>query len=190
MAGAPIAQCRKSIMSIMGDHLNPEDTVRVLVFSTKCQHILNPSQIGPHMDLIRNTIERNTNCNGSTAFYEAVLTALSSTSSADQNARGAVDRVRGRAAMGEWIVALTDGEDNSSGPHSLQQLVNSVNAFPGTLIVITVGALKNRAVIENICKRAGFRGVHIPVGTGAAAIGAAFERVASMLSGQMNVETL
>jgi tetratricopeptide (TPR) repeat protein len=88
---------------------------------------------------------------GMTAFYDALGDALTLVSKSDDT------------SMAYWIVALTDGEDNSSFRFSKKSVIRVRDTIPQdvTLVIISVGDAVMRKDLEELC---GSKGTYIVVG--------------------------
>lgn len=177
MSGEPIKQCKKSIKEIISSNLNGNDNVSLITFDTTCSNIFNHLNKDSSLHQIFNDIDTKVKIGGSTAFYDALYESL-------QLSKGLGDN---------WIVALTDGEDNSSkrSPQAITQIIesNMIN-----IIIITVGPVKTENIIKgfcNSCKKKGGKGIHIKSeSNNNKSISEAFYNVAKILTGQLNVDSL
>ncbi len=79
---------------------------------------------------------------GGTAFYDALNDAITRTLQKNTTDNST-----------KWIVSLTDGEDNNS-KYTTKSIATLISNCPVNIVIITVGELKNRNGIANICKNA------------------------------------
>jgi len=88
---------------------------------------------------------------GMTAFYDALGDALTLVSRSED------------PGMAYWIVALTDGEDNSSFRFSKKSVIRVRDTIPQdvTIVIISVGDVVMRRDLEELC---GSNGTYIVVG--------------------------
>jgi tetratricopeptide (TPR) repeat protein/uncharacterized protein YegL len=175
MEGPPIETCRKSIQDIIDTILDEEDQVALIAFHNQVFEVIPMSVIKTHKQYIHQKINDDTKTGGQTAFYDALKVSVNKFI---QN-----NTLNNKT---DWVVALTDGDDNASATKPAE-LVNLVSKFNANLVVITVGNLANAATIKQICDAAPYH-THIRVGEND--IRLAFQKVAGMISGQLNVEQL
>lgn len=178
MSGSFITTCRNSIMDIITNYLGESDSISLYTFNTNVRKILFKKSVSNDIQEISHNIANNTKAGGTTAFYTAVSQAID-----DMNNDG-MDN------SSQWIVALTDGEDNRSHPLTSEQVARKVSANKVNLIVITVG---NISTINDIMKLtdASEKGMHISANGGATAISEAFGQAAAVISnGHVNMEVL
>lgn len=177
MAGEPIKQCQKSIKEIISYHLSGNDNISLTTFDTTVKNIFMNLNKEINLTQILSEIDNKVKIGSSTAFYDALNSSINNSKGLGEN----------------WIVALTDGEDNSSkySPKHITTLIenNLVN-----MIIITVGPVKTENIIKGFCqscKKKGGKGIHIKSesnnGTG---IAEAFNNVAKILVGQLNVDSI
>jgi hypothetical protein len=89
-----------------------------------------------------------------------------------------------------WLIALTDGQDNSSSA-THAQVNRHLQQHPTHLIIITVGQSYDRAEVESViatAKSTKKQGFHIQAGVDDIAL--AFQNVAKLITTQLNVEAL
>ena len=108
-----------------------------------------------------------------TAFYDAVREAMIHARDTPSD-------------NSEWIVALTDGEDNSSR-YNVEDLIKLLHNVSVKVIVITVGSLRNEREIQRLCKAGD--GHHIKADGNADSIRKAFQQVQQLIS-KVHIEQL
>ncbi|UCE09582.1 MAG: tetratricopeptide repeat protein [Candidatus Thorarchaeota archaeon] len=98
---------------ILDSQVNPQDEVSIIVFNSGYREILPLTLKGHYDDPSDSPIVRALDSlrypNNATAFYDALGSALES-----------LDRIE--SSEHRWVIALTDGEDNSSDTYSLDLL--------------------------------------------------------------------
>lgn len=171
MDGNPLKQCKDSIIDIINNYIEDYDNISLITFNTTYQTVIPTTKKNINQNII-NKINQ-IKAGGYTAFYSAVNEAINNLK-------------KNNCSNKDWIIALTDGEDNSSDISSLQ-LINNIKILAGNIVVITIGSLKNENIIKNICNANG-KGHHIKIGVND--ISSAFRKVANMIIGQVNVEVL
>jgi tetratricopeptide (TPR) repeat protein len=176
MSGSRIITCRTSIMDIVTNHLGSTDTVSLYTFNNLIEKVFFKLPSTDH-DLIRNYVNNRTRTQSRTAFYDAIFNAVS-----DMN-EDVMDN------SNQWMVALTDGEDNCS-KKSCEFIESLVRVHKVNLIVITVGQLQTEDDIRKIVG-ASPQGMHIKAEGGTEAISEAFGQAAIVISkGHVNMEVL
>lgn len=98
---------------IVRSHVNPQDDVSVIVFNDAYTEVLPLTRRGEferdNESNILRTLDTLRHPSGATAFYDALGKALES-----------LDRIP--SSEHRWVIALTDGQDNSSKTYSLDLL--------------------------------------------------------------------
>lgn len=175
MAGSRIRTCRDSIVHILDNVLHPQDSISLTVFSSRVRIVLPLDKVGDRA-AARSAIMNQTNVSGGTAFWDALHTTFQ-------------EIILHPQFRQTWVVALTDGEDNSS-KKAARDLVRSAASLGDkcTLVLISVGQLSNAAQIESIATAA--KGHLLSADGGSAGIASAFEQVGKLLVAQLNVESL
>jgi tetratricopeptide (TPR) repeat protein/Mg-chelatase subunit ChlD len=185
MAGSRINQCRKSMIDIVNNFMNGADIISLITFNNVIREVFMNKQNSSDKVEIIDGINNKTKPDGGTAFYKALFDGINKFVGSKQN---------------NWLVALTDGEDNASNVLGIgQRQYNDVgpvvkniielaknNNINLKLVIITVGTDMGMSDITRICTA--YKGNHIRIGIND--ISEAFKKVAKMLSGQMNFETL
>ncbi len=196
MQGKRIDAAVEGALSVFNTQINPQDEVGIITFDTYSRVVLDLTPVEENRDKITNKINRLRNPHGATSFYDALGDAFNILANRTGNEQ-------------RWIIALTDGEDNSSRRYNITQrsqgLLSSLLGIKDksiqklisesflniNLIVIGVGRGLRR--IENkiirLTKEAP-RGKYIPIhqpGSAHRAIQNAFHQVREMLS-QVDVE--
>ncbi|CAH6420882.1 VWA Cache recognition domain protein [uncultured virus] len=181
MQGTRIQQCSFSISEILDKYLYIGDHLSFIKFSSRFDWIIN-NEIIPknepkkYKDNIKSKILTNIETNGSTAFYDALNEACSHMNQSKSK------------NLKNWIIALTDGEDNRSCIRP-EQLEKSIKNNSNNLIVITVGNLSNIQIIKNLCNSSP-NGFIIETENGISSIKEAFDQAINIIQGQNNMEIL
>ncbi len=168
MAGKKLKAARDGIRKIFKNQVAENDLVRIIVFSRTAREYLSPMKKKGNEKEILLAINKLNRAAGATAFYDALGDAMT----------GLDDMTRDN-----WIVALTDGEDNSSKRYSIDDLKGLAGTILGVnLVIIGVGQLQNRKDLEELCSLTD-KGRYIDVSSGVAeAISVAFEEISSMMT--------
>lgn len=176
MGGNYIERCRASITTILQNFMSEKDSVSLLTFNTQVTWTFQNKSIAEDVGDAIYKVQNNTKTGGQTAFYDAVYTACEYVSGNEYHNKD------------QWIVALTDGEDNRSRKNSTA-IANHIRQNGLNIIVITVGDLNNIRNIKEIAE-ASENGLHLSA-RNVEGIEEAFGQVAELISrGQVNIETL
>jgi len=184
MAGAPINQCKNSVKDIINNNLTENDIISMFVFNNKVSRIFLNKNKRVNLEHMLLSID-GISANGGTAFYDALITSLNEANNPSNN-------VNNTNNESKWIVALTDGEDQDS-KSSPDDVIRLLNNKPNNLIIITVGSLSNRHLIQKICDtplKKGKIGKLINVSNGRGEIEQVFKKVIQVITGQLHVESL
>jgi tetratricopeptide (TPR) repeat protein len=189
MSGSFIEQCRKSIIDIVGQYINNADNVTLITFNESCKVLFSSLVKQNYLDYITSSVNNheNTKTTGGTAFYDAMNYAIT-VKLASNSVSNPI--VKSDAKFDDWVIALTDGEDNRStvNPGQLEKIINMTNT---NLVIITVGQLKNSAHIANFCKQSKLcKRIHINADTNPNGIAQAFSKAARFMVGQLYVDNL
>jgi tetratricopeptide (TPR) repeat protein len=169
MAGKRIKSALRGIKNIYKDQTNPNDIVSLITFSTNSRVIFEPDTKEGTEKKFMKLLARLTKPGGGTAFYDALKDAFD-------------DYYRRPSPNDQWIIALTDGDDNQSKTKISEIEKLARHSVGVNLIVIGVGDLKMRDYLEKICRLTD-KGQYINVRDGVAdAITTAFEEVSTMLA--------
>ncbi len=189
MGGSRIRTCRDSITDIIGQYITGTDLISLIKFSAKSDFVFRNVRMVSHpkrkhrlgltdkriteckSDEVIDCVQNKTVVSGGTAFWDALKMAITTCESTGDN----------------WVIALTDGEDNKSRSnyHDIIKLLKTNTNT--TIIAITVGPLKNINQVQAVCA-ASMGGQHIPAGTDINSIADAFKQAGSMM-GIVNLET-
>lgn len=176
MSGSRIITCRTSVMDIVTEHLSSNDSVSLYTFNNLIEKVFFkiPST---EVDQIRNYIDNRTQTKSRTAFYDALFMAITDMKDDEMD------------NSNQWVIALTDGEDNCSKTTS-EFIENYVRTHKVNLIVITVGQLQTEDDIRKIVN-ASSQGMLIKAEGGTEAISEAFGQAAMVITkGHVNMEVL
>merc|ERR1711916_297758 len=167
MAGSRIKECRSSVVTILESYMYRNDAV---------SWVFSQENVTKKLRDLKGMTARGTRCTGGTAFYDALL--------------GSIHHVRDAEIenTNQWIVALTDGEDNRSRT-AAAVVARAVRDNSINIIIITVGTLQNRAAVQSITDAAEQgRGILITA-EGTEAISSAFSQAVEVINaGQVKLE--
>ena len=177
-------------MAVMGS-LSNHDQVSLWKFNHEVQRVFPLTTLGDSKtrQALNQSVMRNTECDGGTAFYDAIVDI---SRELELNAPQLGKRE-------PWVVALTDGDD----AHSRATYKHAANALKGAaksilghspnklrFIMITVGDLPNKNEIKHIVNSVN-DGIHISTDSGNVRdVTDAFQQVGQLLAANLNVETL
>ena len=175
MSGSKISAATSSLKSMIADFINSTDDIMIVKFNHNVEVVLPLCDKGGHNDEIQAAIAAMSKPGGSTAFFDSIKTCLDAL-------------IRGGGGDGDWIMTLTDGEDNSSNIKS-DALIKILQSQRINLIVIGVGNDVQSAVLEQLCK-ATPKGFFLTSTDNAAGIRESFAKAAKVIQGQLLLEDL
>lgn len=175
MAGQFINTCKSSIKDIMVNYLQDSDNISMMTFNSNVSTIFSNETKQNHVNLY--TKIDNIKADGGTAFYDALYHAIN-----EMDKSGDATK---------WIVALTDGDDQHS-KRKPEEVIKLVKQKSVNIVIMTVGKLANADIIKKICNsvKNGGKGILIEIEKNPAEINKAFAKVAKLIVGQLNVESL
>ena len=94
--------------------------------------------------------------------------------------------LRALSSGADWVILLTDGEDNGSAI-KLPDLVNCIPALDVGVIIMGIGADVNETVLKTLTN-ASKKGVYIPARGDTTGINEAFGKVIAVIQGQVIFE--
>jgi len=190
MAGAPITQCKNSVKEIIINNLTESDVISLFVFNNKVNRIFLNRNKRVNLQHMLQSVD-GISASGGTAFYDALITSIEQLNDRENDISMSTN-MSNTVNESKWIVALTDGEDQDSKSSS-DDVIRLLNKKPNNLIIITVGALNNRHLIQKICdasQKKGKIGKLINVSNGRGEIEQVFKKVIQVITGQLHVESL
>ena len=150
MEGERLAGALQGAKNLFNKKIYDEDLVSVIEFHSKSIVVLplmNKKDAGKKFNMALQKLYAD----GMTAFYDALGDAL------------AVVRKSVDTSMAFWVVALTDGEDNSSFRFSKRSVIKLRDTMPQdvTMVIISVGDAVMESELKELC---GANGTYILVG--------------------------
>jgi tetratricopeptide (TPR) repeat protein len=168
MAGSRIRDARKGVLNIYEDQIKDTDFVSLTIFSSRVIEVFKFNKKGDSRNEFHKAINDLLRPIGGTALYDAMGIAFNTIQNLSNE---------------QWIIVLTDGDDNSSdnfNPKSISKLAK--NAVGVNLIIIGIGDLMTRDTLQQIC-RDSTRGTYLQIDAGVShAITEAFEQIGTMLA--------
>ena len=139
MYGAKIRSATKNLESIVRRHLTDDDSAMLIHFTNFIYVDFDILPIKGNADMMISKITSLAYPTGTTALYDAIGIALNSLSRSPTS--------------NDWIIALTDGEDNAS-KQSHGSMISRLQLKNGAvnLIVIGVGSDVETAILEALAK--------------------------------------
>ena len=182
MSGTKIRSAVENLKMVFEKYIYSNDFISIITFSHIVFTILPLTQKVGNEDMIRNKIDLLTSPSGSTALYDAI----------DHCFKALQQSASSSSAGSDWIVVLTDGEDNGSKV-SIEQLQSKLAASTNSIgiIIIGVGADVDSALLTRIvtsCKQA--PGHYVSASGDKKSIDEAFGQVAQIISSQMVLEDI
>lgn len=176
MSGTKIRSARENLEMIFNKHIHSDDSISIITFNERVTTILPLTMKRGNEETITNDINRLTSPNGSTAFYDAVhrsLMMLKSSTSFTSN---------------DWIIALTDGDDNSS-MYSRDTLIRDIAASTVGVIVVGIGSDVQTELLTQVAK-ASKKGEYVFAQGDKKSIDDAFGQVAEIIQSQIILEDI
>jgi Mg-chelatase subunit ChlD len=173
MSGTKIRAAVHNVENIFQNHIHEQDSISLIYFTHKVFHPLPLTLKAGNSAQILESIRSLTGPNGSTALYDAMSTAIDGFS----NTRG---------EHNDWIVALTDGGDNSSSIGS-GALCEKLKKSQVNTVVLGIGSDVETTVLTTLASAAKL-GKYIFAEGNKESIDQAFGEVAVLITGQMVLE--
>ncbi len=184
MSGSLMNKAMDNMLALYDKHLRASDRLAFIVFNHQV-HVkfhFQEKGAGAQAAAIRKQMDRSRSTGGTTACYDAISEAV---------AMFARDSRSGTSSgRGQVVVALTDGEDNSSSntPETLKREFTSGAGKSTQLIMVGVGRLSNAGKLRSLCE-ASRKGAYVEATGGASSLDAAFQAVAEAMV-DVNIESL
>jgi Mg-chelatase subunit ChlD len=142
MSGFKIRTAVDNINNIVADHMKPQDWVMVIHFNETVHVDFELSPKEGNDEALRRAITGLVSPSGPTALYDAIFAAAT---------RLTASHVKG---VSDWIVALTDGEDNRSAGNveNLKSFLSNDVCNKANILMIGVGADVQLSILEPIAK--------------------------------------
>ena len=178
MSGSKITSARTNIQMILDKHMDSSDSVTVISFDNEIEINFPLAQLThSNAEILKNQVIPNLYPRGSTAFFSAVDVAI----------RELENSTNGN----DWIIALTDGEDNASKINQGQLIQNLQESSGVNIVAIGIGDDCSHDILKAISK-ATEKGVYISAAGNSESISQAFIKVAEVLvsSGNVLIEDL
>jgi Mg-chelatase subunit ChlD/HAMP domain-containing protein len=150
MAGERMAAAKKGAMNLFNRKVYDTDMVSLIEFFSESNVVLPPMTKAEAKKKFQMALHK-VYADGMTAMYDALGDALTLISKSQD------------PHMSYWIVALTDGEDNSSFRFNKKSVCSTRDTIPQdvTIVMISVGDAVMRSDLEELC---GANGTYIVVG--------------------------
>jgi len=150
MEGERLDAAKNGAMNLYKRKVYDEDLVSLIEFHSKAIMLVPPTAKKDATKTFPMALNK-IYASGLTAFYDALGDSLKAISRSDDQ------------DMIYWIVALTDGEDNSSFRFTKQSVIKRRDTIPQdvTLVIISVGDAVMQDDLEELC---GYKGKYIVVG--------------------------
>lgn len=177
MAGSKISAAVSALAAVFDEHIRDTDEVFLAIFNNNFQVIFDLSEKRENMDSKRRAIQSLNRPGGGTKFFDSVSSAL--------------ERLRRDATPGatNWIVALTDGDDNQSsmGREQLERNLKEATKLLSGLIVIAVGQDVQPEPLRKLAN-ATAKGCLLLADGSAQSISEAFAKAAEMIESHVMLE--
>ena len=169
MSGEKIRSAVENLQMLFDNNISVGDSIMLLHFTEKILIDFDLTvKSAANSDFFRSKIQALVYPSGSTAFYDAVNTALS--------------KFKARPSDMDWIVALTDGDDNSSNitKDNLINYLSSAHSGLG-IIIIGVGNDVNTEILTSIVKSRSQKGIYVSANGDKKSINEAFLKVSEII---------
>lgn len=170
MAGAPMDSASESMLKIFQNRLAPNDKVSFIRFNDSARTVLKSKTKAQHShDIVKAFSDRS--AGGRTAFWDAMVSGLELLDKTDKG-------------EDQWIIALTDGDDNASKKdfNVVINLLKYSTSQNVRVVVIALGNLQEEYKMRELCQ-ASKHGLYIQAAANSKAISDAFVTVDNMMSG-------
>jgi tetratricopeptide (TPR) repeat protein len=177
MSGTKIRSAVENLQMIFRNYIGEQDYISIVQFNQTVTTLLPLTVKVGQEAMIEEQIQSLKAPNGSTAFYDAVNICLKSFGSSSSPSSGS-----------DWIVALTDGEDNGSmmGIPSLQTLIAQSNVG---LIIVGVGSDVHTEILTSLTA-VNKKGVYVAAQGDKKSIDEAFGQVIQIIQSQIVMEDI
>ncbi len=148
-----IRAAKKGAKEVFDTVINPADSIAIIGFHSKVEHILTLTKKGGNVEKIQDIFTGITNTPYQTAFYDALGLAIEMLNNTPMENQ-------------KWIVALTDGLDNFSKNYSARTLSQYITKldYPLNIILIGVGRELREVFTEmSLIVNSSIRGKYIPI---------------------------
>ncbi|KAJ1547894.1 hypothetical protein HK096_009709 [Nowakowskiella sp. JEL0078] len=166
MVGNLIKYCRTSIKKMIDIHTRTGDRLRLETFNDKTTTVFGWTEISDAAKIrMKQKVDTHTECSGSTALWDALLTTAESMGSRSSNSA-------------QWICALTDGQDTKSNSN-LEDLIRKLeNVKQVGVIIIAVGEVPKFADLKRVCAASRGGGLFIKADENGESVENAFSKAA------------
>jgi Mg-chelatase subunit ChlD len=164
-----MGKARENLLKIFDQHIQDADHLSMITFADTSKVEFSLREVGASRASLRCTAEAACKCRGQTAFYDAVVDSVKGLAQAPSGHR-------------TWIIALTDGEDNSSrnSLESVWQALRASEAQPALIIIGVQLQERLKPQMQKLCT-ATEGSLFIDAAGDVSAIDEAFEEVAELI---------
>lgn len=189
MNGSRIQKALTSIINVINEHVKPGDKIGFIIFNKECEVVFNLTPRGNDCSHLKSQIMRWDSPKGGTAFYDAIMLALQEFHAYTSHPNYTIpfEKIFYKPIKRiQWIVALTDGEDNASKTPYLK-LKKKLRKSNVNLVTIGLNLSRNfMPIIANLCE-ATAKGIFIESAS-LADLDLAFKTLVSLVS--CNAQTI
>lgn len=178
MSGVKSRSAQENIQMILDDYISDSDSIAIISFDQSVKHDFALQQKKGQSKYLRDVIVPGLNPRGCTAFYSAIDDALAMLAS-NQTSH----------TNNDWIVALTDGDDNSSHITCHALCDKLVSRTAGNVIVLGIGGDVKEEPLRQIASSTP-KGLYINAAGDKKSISDAFAQVAKAITGNLLVEDM
>jgi uncharacterized protein YegL len=183
MAGPKIRSAVQNLQMIFRNYIGEQDYISIIQFNTTVTTLLPLTKKAGQESTIEQKIKSLRGPYGSTAFYDAVNTCLQSFDSPQSSSSTSSFH------SNDWIVALTDGEDNCSKMMTIPALQELVAQSNIGLIIIGVGSDVHTELLTSLTA-VSKKGVYVAAQGDKKSIDEAFGQVIQIIQSQIVMEDI
>jgi len=172
MRGPRIKKAEENLLRIFDQYMEDEDHMSVVTFSHLLETRFELQEVGAGKRSRLRMMTEAACCSagGGTAFWDALASCVDSLKLSPSGTQ-------------QWIVALTDGQDQHSKHHSLSSAKAAIRSATGKPDLIVIGVQLDARIkpdMENLCE-ATEKSIFIDASGDLASLDDAFQRVAEMI---------
>lgn len=176
MSGGKHRISMRNMRMVFNDYVNDDDSVMFIYFSSRVNVAWDLMPKKGNEPMMNGQFDKLVMPGGGTAYYDAIGEAVKQLGE------------RGNKQQQQWIIALTDGDDNRS-MRSLKQIKEEVSksAVNGLIVVAVGGDVSSAPALAELAACSP-QGTMVLADAGQDSIDAAFQQVTKLITGQVMLE--
>ena len=163
MNGSRIQRALAAVCNLVDNNLKPDDRVAFITFNKTCNIAFNLTPRGAESRVLREKIMKWDSPKGATSFYDAINLSLQEFLAYGPQQEFTVpfdEQEMEKEVRLKWIVALVDGEDNTSS-YTARQIKKKIVKTSVNLVVVGLNLPKEfKDVMKDLCQVT-IRGIYI-----------------------------